>query len=240
MYRIIKLIFLFLSIIFVLACEAVKKPDFIEKEDYSFLSKRNYALVVLRIQRDSLADETTMISDPEVQSILENFDYQLSFRKQLAKEFYRWDKAKHIFIEFGERGEEENLKYVEHVGRDYPLNEFVNSPYNLILEIDMNVFLSYETGHVDLIKRERMRLINPKNGHIYLSSLSNKTYKSLGKKVVLKRDKKRFKTVIESLVNRSARTHVRYILNQEEKPDKENITPSLDTPKALREKEEDE
>ncbi len=230
-----KFLLIFPTLALILAQCGEAKPDFIKNEDYSYLKQDNQVLLVIRIQLDTINNVYDADTEREIRPFLDE-NYQLGYRSQLAKEIYKLGNHNKLAIQFDQKADTDSNRYVKYIGRKYPKS--IGRKKNLILEFDIRVFLSLDLSYVNVSKREALRLLDAKTGHLYLSSHSKKTFTAIGKKVKLVRDGERFKILLQSIINRSTRKIAKYILNLERKPDEEDITPFM--PKIKFKDEEDD
>ncbi|GMT49012.1 MAG: hypothetical protein IEMM0008_0551 [bacterium] len=219
-----KFLLIFPTIALILTQCGEPKPNFIKNEDYSYLMRANEILLVIRIQLDMINNVYDAEAEREIRPFLDE-NYQLGYRSQLAKEIYKLGSSNKLIIQFDQKADTDSNRYVKYIGRKYPKS--IGRKKDLILEFDIRVFLSLDLSYVNVSKRETLRLLDAKTGHLYLSSHSKKTFTAIGKKIKLIRDGERFKILLQSIINRSTRKTAKYILNLERKPDEEDITPLM-------------
>lgn len=218
-------IFLFIVIIIFASSCGQDKPEFLINENYSYLKRpSNNILLISRVRVDNEDENFDINADPVIIDVVKNSNFQLTYRGNLAKEILRWDRKGKLKIEYSEEAEDESFQYFKYFGKKYPR---VNRRYNLILEINIYFLLSTEISYLSVSKREDLRLLDAKSGKLYLSSHVNQTFRSIGNKVKLRKNKKQFRLLLQSLVNRSNRKIARYLLNLEPVPDEDDITPIL-------------
>ncbi len=215
-----KISIVLLIILFTSFCEE-KKPNFLAREDYSYLKKQNKTLLVIRVLVNT--DDSPVDQTPE--NIINNAIYDnitkfaINYRTIFIKELNKHDKKKKIIIYDKKNGN----NYLQYINKSYPKNLANN--FDLILEVDIFILLYYDySHHVHAIKREKLRLIDV-NGKVYLSSFLNETLKSIGEKVILRQNKNNLLKALQNIVNKNITQKIKYILNTEHKPNKDNITP---------------
>ncbi len=218
-------ILILLLVILIISCSE-KKPDFIPSEDFSYLKNKNKVLFVVRLVVDTI-DDDEYPPDKKVNDLIKNTDFISNFREKLVKEIYKYDSKHRLDIDiFSDKYEDRSNEYIKYVRRKYP-DTIADQKYNLILELDVHVLISYEYFYIDLSKREQLRLIDAKSNKVYISSNVFQTYRSVARKLKLLKNEGIFIYTLQELINRSTMKMAKYLLNLEKKPSYKDITPAL-------------
>ncbi|MDH4129650.1 MAG: hypothetical protein OEV44_12895 [Spirochaetota bacterium] len=202
-----------------------EKPQFVVQEDFTYLKRpKNHILLILRLRMDSAERSYDVSPDSELNNIIKNYNFQIKYRGDLAKELIKWDSQGKLKLDFDDNAEEESFKYFEYIGNDYPKKI---KRFDLILEVDIYTILTFENAYINVSKKEKLRLIDNKTGKLYLSSYESQTFKSIGQRLKLKRNKTQFIRLLQQVLNQSTTKIVKYILNLEKNPDESDITPIM-------------
>ncbi|MDH5680657.1 MAG: hypothetical protein OEZ36_03650 [Spirochaetota bacterium] len=218
-------LFLISLILFpLLACEE-KKPDFVVTENYKFLEgKKKKVLVLLNVFVDLVQQRYYSKPDPKMKKFITNFDFKQGFRWKLAKELYNIDQGKKLDVDFTEKAEDDNNIYFKYMGKKYP-GSIKSKGYDLALEVKVKLLIFNNLGHLDLTLSEEVRLVDLKSNDVHLSSFSNRSYGSVGRKVPLSKDIQRFRLLLQNVINRSTGKIAKYVFNKEKKPHFDDIAP---------------
>ena len=208
----------------ILARCGLEKPDYVNHGDYEYLEgEGKKILLVHRLEIDNI--DKRYDSSSRIREMAIGYPYELWYRRSLARELYRLGGGEKLWIDFHLKADFRNKVLVKYMKKDYPESTLRN--YDLILEVDMRLLLYFNLSSLNVLQTKTIDLWSMDREKRYLSSLTRQVYQGVGGKVFLMRNPVMMKALLENLMNRSAEDLAKYLLNIEQEPSREDITPYL-------------